>query len=237
MEGAQNGWSIVSEVRNQSDECCYPFHLLLFLQFKAPVQEMVPATANVCLSTSNNLLKITPPCHFQRLVSLVVWILLSWQSIVVLTSSIIRELYKPVIAGFQLLAAQKFTEPSGSFSPKAKKDMVTWTPQCPSKKITLKNPSSFLLLLLQHLVISCISLFQVSWPQSVQPPLGPPNRLSAAKASSLPIHLCLSLPSRGGARILVESPHHMQTSDLARQVQIQVLLPIHWCNELEETET
>lgn len=27
----------------------------------------------------------------------------------------------------------------------------------------------------------------------------------------------------------------MQTSDLARQVQ--VLLPIRWCNELEETET
>lgn len=62
--------------------------LFLFLQFKTPVQEMVPVTAKICLSTSNNLLKIIPLCHLRRFVSLMIWIL----SIIALTSSIIRQL-------------------------------------------------------------------------------------------------------------------------------------------------
>lgn len=57
----------------------------------------------------------------------------------------------------QLLATQKFTEPSGSFSPRAKLRHGDMNPQCPSKKTTRKNPISFLLLLLQHSVIPCIS--------------------------------------------------------------------------------
>lgn len=73
---------------------------------------------------------------------------------------------------FQLLATQKFTEPSGSFSPRAKKRHGDMNPQCPSKKTTRKDPISFLLLLLQHPVVPCISLFQESWPRSVRPPLG-----------------------------------------------------------------